>query len=110
MALRLNIPFVPIRKPGKLPADTERVAYDLEYGSAEIELHRDAIEQGDRVLVVDDLLATGGTAAAAGQLVRKVGGVVAGYAFVAELTFLNGVHRLGGEAPVVSLVRYGAGE
>ena len=106
LAARLNASFVPLRKPGKLPAETERVSYELEYGTAELEIHVDSIESGAKVVIVDDLLATGGTAAAAGELVRRQGGYVAAYAFVVELDALRGRDRLG-PSPVVSLIRYG---
>jgi adenine phosphoribosyltransferase len=94
LAYALGLPFVPIRKFGKLPADTIEEEYDLEYGTATIEVHRDAIAPGARVLIVDDLLATGGTMRASCNLVEKLGGAVAGLAFLAELTFLNGRARL----------------
>lgn len=94
-----------VRKPGKLPYQTIRESYDLEYGQDALELHIDAVAPGERVLIVDDLLATGGTAAAAGRLVQRQGGVVAGYAFVVELAVLNGRERLG-DAPVHALVTY----
>jgi len=87
VAYALKAGFVPIRKPKKLPAETERMEYALEYGSDVIEIHRDAIEPGQNVLIVDDVLATGGTAAAAARLVEKLGGKVAGLAFVIELDF-----------------------
>jgi adenine phosphoribosyltransferase len=93
------------RKPGKLPYEVVRREYDLEYGTDVLEIHRDAIRPGQRVLVHDDLLATGGTAAAKCQLVEELGGVVAGIAFVVELTFLPGRARLGGH-DVMSLVAY----
>jgi adenine phosphoribosyltransferase len=103
LALSLGLPFVPIRKAGKLPWDTVSAEYDLEYGSAVIEMHTDAVAEGDRVLVVDDVLATGGTAEAAGRLVSSLGATVAGYAFLKNLTFLGGTERLK-DAPVYSLV------
>jgi adenine phosphoribosyltransferase len=109
LAARLNASFVPLRKPGKLPAEADRVSYDLEYGSAALEMHVDSIEAGAKVLIVDDLLATGGTAVAAGELVRRQGGYVAAYIFVVELDFLGGRERLA-PSPVISLLRYGAGE
>lgn len=90
LAQEMNIPFVPIRKKGKLPADTYSFKYDLEYGSAEVEIHKDAIKEGQNVLVHDDLLATGGTAIAAAELIKMCGGKVAGYSFLVELSFLNG--------------------
>lgn len=103
LALSLGLPFVPIRKAGKLPWDTVSAEYDLEYGSAVIEMHTDAVSEGDRVLIVDDVLATGGTAEAAGRLVSSLGATVAGYAFLKNLTFLGGTERLN-DAPVYSLV------
>ena len=105
LAYALGVGFVPIRKPKKLPAATERVEYALEYGTDTIEIHKDAIEPGMNVLIVDDVLATGGTAAAAAQLVEKLGGKVAALAFVIELDFLNGRSRLPGQH-IESLVHY----
>ena len=96
VAERLGLPFVPIRKPGKLPADRASVFYELEYGQDSLELHRDPSVDGHRVVIVDDLLATGGTAAAAGHLVEELGGIVAGYAFVIELDALQGRAQLNG--------------
>ena len=104
LADRLGLGFVPLRKPGKLPAKTMRHTYTLEYGEDCLEIHDDAVMPGERVLVVDDVIATGGTARAAGELVGKLGGVVAAYAFLVELSFLNGRSRLGGD--VLSLIRY----
>ncbi|HZT74211.1 MAG TPA: adenine phosphoribosyltransferase [Terriglobales bacterium] len=95
LAYRLNAGFVPIRKPRKLPAATESVTYALEYGTDTLEIHRDAIHTGQRVLIVDDLAATGGTARAAAELVGKLGGEVAALAFVIELTFLSPRQKLG---------------
>jgi adenine phosphoribosyltransferase len=95
LALRLGVGFVPVRKPGKLPWKTNRVEYVLEYGTDAVEIHQDAVQKGERVLLVDDLLATGGTMGAACQLVESCGGVVAGCAFVVELGFLAGRQRLG---------------
>ena len=89
--------FVPIRKPGKLPADTISVSYELEYGEDTVEIHRDAVGEGDRVLFVDDVLATGGTMAAAGELIRKTGASIAGLVFLGELSVLDGRARLDGE-------------
>jgi adenine phosphoribosyltransferase len=109
LAARLNAAFVPVRKPGKLPAAVDRVAYSLEYGNAELEMHKDSIFPGARVVVVDDLLATGGTAGAAAQLVRRQRGEIDSFAFVIELSFLKGRTKLGA-APVFSLVSFGAGE
>src|SRR5438128_6031003 len=88
LAYRLNAGFVPVRKPGKLPAATARVEYDLEYGSNALEVHKDAIEKGQRVLIVDDLLATGGTAQATAKLATTLGAQIAGLGFVVELDFL----------------------
>jgi adenine phosphoribosyltransferase len=97
VADRLGAGFVPVRKLGKLPAATVRASYDLEYGSDSLEMHQDAIKSGQRVLVVDDLLATGGTAKATVDLVRQLGGQVEGVAFLIELLELNGRQRLAGE-------------
>ena len=105
VACRLGIGVVPVRKPGKLPAATLSEEYALEYGTDKLELHRDAIGQGQRVLVVDDLLATGGTVGAMCRLVEKAGGSVAGVAFLVELDFLHGRKRLNGYE-VCSLVHY----
>ncbi len=105
LAARLNAGFVPVRKPGKLPYRTDRIAYELEYGEAELEIHRDAIAPGARVVIVDDLLATGGTAEATAQLVENQGGVVVAQAFVVELTFLDGRARIE-PTPVLSLIQY----
>lgn len=103
VAIALGVGFVPVRKRGKLPHTTVGAAYDLEYGTAEIELHADGIAAGQRVLVVDDVLATGGTAEAACQLVEQVGGVVAGLAVLLELSFLKGRARLA-DRPLRALV------
>ena len=105
VADRLRAGFVPARKPGKLPAGTIQQSYDLEYGSDALEIHQDAIEQGQRVLIVDDLLATGGTARAALDLVSKTGGDIAGMAFLVELQFLGGRARLG-DVPLFVALRY----
>ncbi len=94
-----------VRKPGKLPAKSVRQEYKLEYGTDRLEMHEDAVAPGQRVLIVDDVLATGGTALAAGELVRQVGGVVAGYVFLIELEFLAGRQRLQ-PVPVRSVLRY----
>ncbi len=107
LALRHRLPFVPLRKPGKLPSKSLSESYDLEYGSASLEIHADALRAGDRALVVDDLLATGGTAAAAGKLVRRCGASVSGYGFFVELDFLAGRAKLN-DAPVASLLHYHA--
>jgi adenine phosphoribosyltransferase len=105
LAIRLGAGFVPVRKPGKLPWRTRRATYDLEYGSDCVEIHEDAVAAGESVLVVDDVIATGGTARAVGELVRELGGRVAAYAFLVELTFLNGREKLAGHE-VRSLIRY----
>ena len=105
IADRLSLPFVPVRKPGKLPAARMSVEYSLEYGQSRLDIHEDAMGPGTRALIVDDLLATGGTALAAAKLVEMVGGVVAGFAFAIELDVLDGRRRLGGY-PVASLLRY----
>jgi adenine phosphoribosyltransferase len=105
LAARLNASFVPVRKPGKLPYRTDKVSYSLEYGEAELEMHRDSLKEGAAVLVVDDLLATGGTAAAAGELVHRQGAFVVAYAFVIELCSLGGRERLL-PTPATSIVKY----
>lgn len=105
LAARMSLPFVPIRKPGKLPAEVKSVEYELEYGSDSIEIHKDAINPGDRVLILDDLLATGGTAEAAIGLVQESGGTVVETAFVVDLTFLNGATRLK-PTPYFSILSY----
>jgi adenine phosphoribosyltransferase len=96
VALALGIGFVPVRKVGKLPAETIQEEYALEYGTAIVEVHRDAIQTGQRILIIDDLLATGGTAAAAGKLVETLGGKVVGFSFLIELGFLAGRQALTG--------------
>lgn len=105
LAYRLNAGFVPVRKPGKLPAETAKLSYDLEYGSNTLEIHKDAIQKGQRVLIVDDLLATGGTAAATAKLAHSLGAQIAGLGFVVELDFLKGRDRLAGY-DVTSLLHY----
>lgn len=105
LALQLGVGLVPVRKPGKLPADTYQIEYALEYGTNKLEIHRDAFPSGARVLVVDDLLATGGTIVAASQLIERAGGTVIELAFVIELTFLGGRERLA-PYPVYSLIQY----
>ncbi|MFO0800221.1 MAG: adenine phosphoribosyltransferase [Gemmataceae bacterium] len=105
LALELNLPLVPLRKPGKLPYKTHSFRYDLEYGSAELHMHIDGVAAGTRVLLVDDVLATGGTMAAAGKLIEQAGGVVAGCAFLIELGFLGGRAHLPGYE-VFSLLTY----
>jgi adenine phosphoribosyltransferase len=105
VAHRLGVGFVPARKPGKLPAETVRAEYALEYGTDAVEIHRDGIARGQRVLIVDDLLATGGTAAATASLVEKLGGTVVAVAFVVDLTFLRGREKLAGRE-VFALIEY----
>lgn len=106
LAYELGCGFVPLRKPGKLPAEVVSESYDLEYGKNTLEMHKDAIEEGKRVLIVDDLLATGGTALAACNLVRKVGAEVVGMAFVIELAELNGRKKMPQDVEVVSMLVY----
>jgi adenine phosphoribosyltransferase len=105
LAYRLNAGFVPIRKPGKLPAETVRLTYDLEYGQDTLEIHKDAIQPGQRVIIVDDLLATGGTANACAKLAKSLGADIAGMGFVVELDFLNGREKFDG-TEVFSLLHY----
>ncbi|MBI5493774.1 MAG: adenine phosphoribosyltransferase [Deltaproteobacteria bacterium] len=105
LALKLRVGFAPVRKPGKLPRRTLKVEYTKEYGKDSLEIHHDAIRPGTRVVIVDDLLATGGTARASGDLVAQAGGKVVGYMFVIELDALGG-RRLLGEAPVDALLHY----
>jgi adenine phosphoribosyltransferase len=105
LAYRLNAGFVPVRKPKKLPAETAKVTYELEYGSDTLEMHKDAVRPGQRVLIVDDLLATGGTAAATVQLVKSLGGEIAGLGFVVELDFLKGRDKLA-QYDVFALLHY----
>lgn len=105
VANRLSAGFVPVRKAGKLPWTIERQEYELEYGTDLLEVHRDAVQPGEQVLVVDDVLATGGTAAATAKLVETLGGEVVGFAFLIELGFLGGRDLLGGR-PIWSLITY----
>ena len=105
MAYKMGKPLVPVRKKGKLPYQTHKVTYDLEYGSDTVEVHVDAIAAGHRVVIVDDLLATGGTMAAAAKLIEKTGGEIAGLAVLVELTDLNGRARLG-DYDLISLIEY----
>ncbi len=105
LAIKLGTGLVIVRKPGKLPYVTINASYDLEYGSDSLEVHRDAIPDGGRVVLIDDLLATGGTAKAAGDLVRQLGGEIAGYCFLVELTELNGKAKLA-PSPVWSVIKY----
>jgi len=105
LAYRLGAGFVPVRKPKKLPAKTASISYLLEYGTDTLEIHEDAVKPGQRVIICDDLLATGGTASATAKLVQKLGGSVEGAAFAVELTFLNGRSKLNG-VDVFSLIQY----
>ena len=107
LASKLGIGFIPIRKPNKLPADTIKETYDLEYGSDTIEMHKDAVKEGDRVVIIDDLLATGGTAVAACNLVKKAGGEVVAAAFIIELDPLKGREKIEANGvKVVSMLHY----
>jgi adenine phosphoribosyltransferase len=107
IAQSMNIPFIPVRKKGKLPYKTISYKYDLEYGSAEIEMHEDALTKGMNVIVHDDLLATGGTAVAAAELVKSQGANIVGFSFLVNLTFLNGEERLKSYSNnITSLVNY----
>jgi len=105
LASRLGAGFVPVRKPGKLPAKTLRASYALEYGTDTLEIHEDALKKGERVLIVDDVIATGGTAHAVGELVDRLGAKVVAFAFLVELTFLTGREKLAGRE-ILSLIRY----
>ncbi len=105
VAERLGAGFIPVRKPGKLPYETVREDYELEYGTDALEIHRDAVTEGERILVVDDVIATGGTAAAAVRLLRELGADVAGFSVFIELAFLNGARLLDG-VPLHALIRY----
>jgi adenine phosphoribosyltransferase len=105
LAYRLNAGFVPVRKPGKLPAETVKISYELEYGSNALEVHKDAVQKGQRILIVDDLLATGGTAVATADLASRLGAHIAGLGFVVELDFLKGREKLG-KYDVFSLLHY----
>ena len=105
LACQLGTGFVPIRKPGKLPADCISESYELEYGTNTLEIHTDAIEKGQKVLIVDDLLATGGTAKATCNLIERLGGQIAGVAFIVELTFLNGREKLQ-DYNIFSMLKY----
>tara|TARA_R110000868_G_scaffold304437_28_gene565517 strand:- start:12719 stop:13261 length:543 start_codon:yes stop_codon:yes gene_type:complete len=104
MAQDLNAGFVPVRKPGKLPAHTISETYALEYGEDSLELHSDAFKDGSKVIIHDDLIATGGSASAATRLVERLGGIVVGYSFIMELSFLNGREALRKTAPVESII------
>lgn len=105
VADHLGAGFVPVRKPGKLPAETVREDYQLEYGTDALEIHRDAVHEGERILLVDDVIATGGTAAAAVRLLKELGADVIGFSVFIELAFLNGVTKLDG-VPLHALIRY----
>ncbi len=106
LAARTEASFVPVRKPGKLPAATDRVTYALEYGTDSLEMHKQSIKPGARVLIVDDVIATGGTAAATGDLVKGQGGIVVGYAFAIELSFLKGRLKLSPEVDAYAVLTY----
>ena len=106
MAYHMGVGFVPVRKPGKLPSDVHSVSYDLEYGSDSLEIHKDAIGPGHRALIVDDLLATGGTAAATADLVSECGAAIVGLSFLVELLALNGRDALPNDVPVHALISY----
>lgn len=105
LAIQLGVGFIPVRKPGKLPAAVHTVEYELEYGSDRLEMHQDAIPHNGRILIVDDLIATGGTAAATAELVKQAGSQLVGFGFIIELTDLRGRDRLP-DVPIVSLVQY----
>jgi adenine phosphoribosyltransferase len=105
LAYKLGLPLIPVRKPGKLPAEVMSMEYSLEYGTGQLDIHKDALSHGDRVVIIDDLLATGGTALAAAKLVELIGGRVHGFAFLVELGFLDGRQKLEGY-DVMALVRY----
>lgn len=104
MAMNLHAGFIPVRKPNKLPAETISESYELEYGTDSLEIHKDAIKKGDKVLIHDDLIATGGSAAATTRLVEKLGGEVVGYSFLIELGFLNGKSQLSQDVNYQSLI------
>lgn len=105
LAYQLDAGFIPVRKPGKLPAAVHTIEYELEYGTDSLEIHQDALDHGAKVLIVDDLIATGGTAKATAELLEKIGSHVLGFAFVIELTALEGRKKLP-NLPVISLVEY----
>lgn len=105
VAYALELPFIPIRKPGKLPRETYDISYDLEYGSNSLSIHKDAIEPGDKIYIVDDLLATGGTIEATIQLIEKAGGEVVGMAFIIELIDLKARERMG-DYPIKTFLQY----
>lgn len=105
IAMKLSAGFVPVRKPGKLPYKTLSATYELEYGTDSIEIHEDAIFQGANIVIHDDVVATGGTALAATELVQRLGGNIVGYSFIIELSFLDGASKLTSIAPVHSLIK-----
>lgn len=105
LAYQLNAGFVPVRKPGKLPAAVHSIEYELEYGTDSLEIHQDAIQAGTKVLIVDDLIATGGTAKATAELRQKIGAEVLGFAFIIELSDLGGKKRLP-DVPIITLIEY----
>lgn len=105
LADRLGVGFIPVRKPGKLPAEIEKVSYDLEYGQNELEMHKDALNKGDKVLIIDDLIATGGSAQATAKLIESQEAKVAGFAFLIELTSLKAREKLS-DYKIISLVQY----
>lgn len=105
LADRLGVGFVPIRKPGKLPGEIEQVSYDLEYGNNKLEMHKDAINEGDKVIILDDLIATGGSARAAANLIESIGGIVTAFEFLIELDDLDGREALK-DYKVISILRY----
>jgi adenine phosphoribosyltransferase len=105
LAYKLGVGFIPLRKPGKLPGDVYSVEYELEYGTDCLEMHQDALKEGDRVLIVDDLIATGGTAKAAAQMVQQAGAELVGFCFVVELLALNGREKLP-DVPAIAMVEY----
>ena len=94
LATKLGVPFIPVRKAGKLPYSIRQKVYELEYGAATIEIHTDAFKPGDRILIHDDLLATGGTVTATSELIQEMGGIVAGFSFVVGLSFLKGIEKI----------------
>ena len=106
LAFNLEVGFIPIRKPNKLPGQVIGINYKLEYGEDRLEMQKDSIEKGSKIIIIDDLLATGGTACAAGRLIREAGGNLIGYAFLVELTELNGRNKLGSNLFVESLIKY----
>ena len=107
VAYDLNAGFVPVRKPGKLPSEKIRETYDLEYGTDTLEMHKDAVQPGENVLIVDDLVATGGTGLATSRMVESLGGTVSGFGFIIELTFLDGRKKIEAAGhEVVSLIKY----